>query len=169
MWLTPCALLGGHWPKLLIKLCDISQTWLSLDLNIFCIALYFINFCFLKYVIAPFKEYIWISELGQTFRSQFVLYLTLWTGLAGATRLTQSGFMLYIGWIYFYQRGKYFVTYPIHGYSSFNLFLLLPCVKITFLSIIFKVFKEINFWYLIIFIIKFGDGDGQNLCRVKKK
>ena len=30
------------------------------------------------------------------FRSQFVLYLALWTGLAGATRLTRSDFMLHI-------------------------------------------------------------------------
>ena len=48
--------------------------------------------------------YIWISEPGQPFRSQFVLYLPLWTGLACATRLTRSDVMLYIGWIYFYQR-----------------------------------------------------------------
>ena len=29
------------------------------------------------------------------FRSQFALYLALWSGLAGATRLTRSDFMLY--------------------------------------------------------------------------
>ena len=51
-------------------------------------------------------EYIWISKLGQPFRSQFVLYLGLWTGLAGATRLTRSDFKLHIGWIYFYLRGR---------------------------------------------------------------
>ena len=44
---------------------------------------------------------------GSTFRSQFVLYLALWTGIPGATRLTHSNFMLYIGWIYFYQRGRF--------------------------------------------------------------
>ena len=44
---------------------------------------------------------------GSPFRSQFVLYLALWTGLAGATRLTRSDFMLHIGWIYFYQRGRF--------------------------------------------------------------
>ena len=42
------------------------------------------------------------SESGQPFRSQFVLCLALWTGLAGATRLTRSDFMLHIGSIYFY-------------------------------------------------------------------
>ena len=31
------------------------------------------------------------------FWSQFVLYLALWTGLAGATRLTLSDIMLHIG------------------------------------------------------------------------
>ena len=39
---------------------------------------------------------------GQPFRSQFVLYLALWTGLTGATRLTRSDFMLHLGWIHFY-------------------------------------------------------------------
>ena len=34
---------------------------------------------------------------GSTFPSQFVLYLALWTGLAGATRLTRSDFMLQKG------------------------------------------------------------------------
>ena len=34
---------------------------------------------------------------GQPFRSQFALYLPLLTGLAGATRLMRSGFMLHIG------------------------------------------------------------------------
>ena len=40
---------------------------------------------------------------------QFVLYLALWIGLAaaGATRLTRSDFMLRIGCIYFYQRGRF--------------------------------------------------------------
>ena len=51
------------------------------------------------------KVKIWISEPGQPFRSLFVLYLDLWTGLADATRLMRSDFMLQIGWIYFYQRG----------------------------------------------------------------
>ena len=46
--------------------------------------------------------YIWISESSQPFRSQFLLYLALWTGLAGETRLTRSHFMPHIGWIYFY-------------------------------------------------------------------
>ena len=46
--------------------------------------------------------YIWISEPGQPFQSQFVLYLALWAGLVFATRLTRSDFMLHIGWIYFY-------------------------------------------------------------------
>ena len=36
-----------------------------------------------------------ISEPGQPFRSQFVLNLDLWTGLAGATRLTRSDVMLH--------------------------------------------------------------------------
>ena len=31
---------------------------------------------------------------GQPFRSHFVLYLALWTGLAGAKRLTRSDFRL---------------------------------------------------------------------------
>ena len=39
-------------------------------------------------------EYIRISEPGQPFRSQFALYLALWTGLAGATRLTRLDVML---------------------------------------------------------------------------
>ena len=39
---------------------------------------------------------------GSTFRSQYVLYLAQWTGLAGATRLRRSDLMLHIGWIYFY-------------------------------------------------------------------
>ena len=37
------------------------------------------------------------AKPGQPFRSQFVLYLALWTGLAGETRLTRSDFMLHIG------------------------------------------------------------------------
>ena len=44
---------------------------------------------------------------GQPFRSQFVLYLALWTGLACATRLSRSTFMLHIDWIYFYYRGRF--------------------------------------------------------------
>jgi len=34
---------------------------------------------------------------GSTFPVPVVLYLALWTGLAGATRLTRSDFMLHIG------------------------------------------------------------------------
>ena len=56
-------------------------------------------------------RYIWISKQGQPFRFQFLLYLTLWTGLASATRLTRSGFMPHIGWIYFYRRGRGAWTY----------------------------------------------------------
>ena len=37
-----------------------------------------------------------ISEPGQPFPSQFVLYLAVITGLAGATRLRRSDFVLYI-------------------------------------------------------------------------
>ena len=44
---------------------------------------------------------------GSTFPVQFVLHLALWTGLAGATRLTRSDFMLHKGWISFYQRGRF--------------------------------------------------------------
>ena len=40
-------------------------------------------------------SYIWISKPGQPFRSQFLLYLALWTGLAGATRLTRPESRLY--------------------------------------------------------------------------
>ena len=61
---------------------------------------------------------IWISEPGQLFRSQFALHLTLWTGLAGATRLTRSVCMIHMDWIYFYQRGRFawplFVCQIIH-------------------------------------------------------
>ena len=48
----------------------------------------------------------WISEPGQPFRSQFVLHLALWAGLACATKLTRSDIMLNIGWIHFYYRGR---------------------------------------------------------------
>ena len=34
---------------------------------------------------------------GQPFRSQFVLYLALWAGLAGATELTPSEFITHLG------------------------------------------------------------------------
>ena len=34
---------------------------------------------------------------GQPFQSQFLLYLALWTGLAGAKRFSRSDFMLHKG------------------------------------------------------------------------
>ena len=36
-------------------------------------------------------------QAGSTFPVPVYTYLALWTGLAGATRLTRSDFMLYIG------------------------------------------------------------------------
>ena len=42
----------------------------------------------------PRAAVVHFSEPGQPFWSQFVLYLAVWTGLAGATRLTRSDFRL---------------------------------------------------------------------------
>ena len=78
---------------------------------------------------------IWISEPGQLFRSQFVLHLTLWTGLAGATRLTRSVCMIHMDWIYFYQRGRFawplFVCQIIH-YTLLKYFVKEQIPNLTF-------------------------------------
>ena len=46
------------------------------------------------------------SRVNLSVPSLYCTYLALWTGLGGATKLTRSDFMLHIGWIYFYLRGK---------------------------------------------------------------
>ena len=69
---------------------------------------WFDTVCFLRFMIpCTWAAVVHLNfRAGSTFPS-FVFYLALWTGLAGATRLTRSDFMLHIGWIYFYQRGRF--------------------------------------------------------------
>ena len=55
----------------------------------------------------PILSITWAAELGQSFRTQFVLYLALQGRTSRCNNwLTRSDFMLFKGWIYFYYRGR---------------------------------------------------------------
>ena len=89
---------GSIWAWVWLKVRYFCSIFVCLFVCLFVYLFDFLFVCLFVYwafkvatdIIHGQPSYIWISKPGQPFRSQFVLYLALCTGLAGATRLTRS-------------------------------------------------------------------------------